>query len=329
MLRGAPLIRLSVALLMAVSLTACSGPPAYLGAHFSTGWKSGASGDGVADGSFGRWRGQRVDIAGTWNDSFDAQTEQWTVQDGMEYGDWNRDLDVAVGGIYKDRGESWADAADGAYDDRWREALRELRSAWKGRDGTLYIRFAHEFNGDWYPWSVTGDEVSDFTQAWARFHDLQEEILPEHRLVFCPNSETTADLDLDWRDAFPGAEEVDVVAVDFYNDWHWVDSERDFTKVSRKTDGKGAPLGLEAHRQFAEDVGKPFAVPEWSSNAEKGDAPEFVEELHQWMLQHAGTGGGQLLYEIQFNVSEYGDGKYELDADSKQPRAAKAYKRLW
>lgn len=329
MLRGAPLIRLSVALVMAVSLTACSGPPADVGEYASSQWMSGASGSGAADGSFGRWRGRPIDIAGTWNDNYESQAEQWSVRDGFDFGEWNRDLDVAVGGIYKDRGESWGDAADGAYDDRWREGLRTLASEWKGRDGTLYIRFAHEFNGDWYPWSVGEDEVDDFTQAWERFRDIQQDVLPEHQLVFSVNSETTDALDLDWRDAFPGAENADVVSVDYYNDWQWVDSERDFEEVSTATDEHGAPIGLEAHRRFAEKVGLPFAVSEWSSNAEKGDAPQFIEELHQWVLQHAGTGAGQLLYEIQFNVSSYDDGKYELDTDSKQPRAAEAYKRLW
>ena len=35
----------------------------------------------------------------------------------------------------------------------------DLADAWKGRPGTLYIRFAHEFNGEWYPWSVKGSEA--------------------------------------------------------------------------------------------------------------------------------------------------------------------------
>ena len=292
-------------------------------------WKSGASGAGVANGSLGRWRGRQLDIAGTWNDNYESQSAQWSVQDGFEFEHWRRDLDVAVGAIYKDRGESWQAAADGAYDERWREALESLATAWKGKPGTLFIRFAHEFNGDWYPWSVTGQETEDFIAAWKRFRAIQQDVLPRHSLVFSVNSETTDALDLDWRAAFPGGGQADVVSVDYYNDYLWVNSAKAFEAALLREDDHGAPVGLEAHRRFAERVGLPFAVSEWSTNAEKGDAREFIEQVYVWMSSNAGTGAGNLLYEIQFNVASYGDAKFRLDGESRQPRAAAAYRELW
>ncbi|MFC3686824.1 glycosyl hydrolase [Aquipuribacter hungaricus] len=292
-------------------------------------WRSGASGAGVPDGRFGRWRGRDVEIAGTWNDNLASQPYQWSVRPGFEYGSWQGDLDVAVGGIYKDRGETWAAAATGAYDARWRLTLTNLRQAWGSRPGTVYVRFAHEFNGEWYPWSVTGSETASFVAAWERFRAIQLEVAPRTKLVFCPNSETSGSNRLDWRRAFPGAEDVDVMAVDVYNQYPFVRTAQQFESAAARVDATGAPLGLEQHRRFAQSVGRPFAVAEWSSNGSMGDSPVFVAELHRWLSRHGGTGSGQVLYEIQFNVAEHDSGTFQLFPASRQPAAAAEYARLW
>jgi hypothetical protein len=292
-------------------------------------WLSGVSGDGVVDGSFGAWRGRPVEIAGTWNDNFESQEWQWSVRPGFSMAQWRGDLDDAVGGIYKDRGESWAAAGDGAYDQRWRRALTNLASSWQGRPGTVYIRFAHEFNGDWYPWAVKSGEVADFKRAWGRFRALQREVFPAAKLVFCPNAETSRSLGYDWRRAFPGRDLVDVVAVDYYNQWPFVSSRAEFAPAMDRFDAWGAPRGLERHREFAESVGLPFAISEWSSNADFGDSPAFMEGLHSWLSEHAGTGAGQVLYEIEFNVGSHGGGNFALHPVNHQPAAVAAYRNLW
>jgi beta-mannanase len=39
---------------------------------------------------------------------------------------------------------------------------------------TLYLRFAHEMNGDWYPWSpgVNGNSATEYTRAWKHVHKI-------------------------------------------------------------------------------------------------------------------------------------------------------------
>lgn len=292
-------------------------------------WLSGASGDGVVDGSFDAWRGSPVEISGTWNDSYDVQEHQWTLQQGFDYGAWARDLDVAVGGIYKDRGESWAAAAAGAYDARWRTTLSTLRDAWAGRPGTLYIRFAHEFNGDWYPWSVSAAETTAFKATWRRFRALQTEIIPAAKLVLCPTAESSASLGLDWRDAYPGAGMVDVLATDFYNQWPFVNDRASFLANLDTKDTFGAPRGLEAHLEFARSRGLPFAVPEWASNATMGDADVFMRQFQRWVSQHAGVGPGHVLYEILFNVSSFRNAQFAVFPRTRQSQAAAAYRSAW
>ena len=290
-------------------------------------WLSGASGKGVPSGEFGRWRGRAVEIVGTWADNDEAMVELWTLQPGNEYGDWEQALDVAIG-AFSDEGENWADAAAGEYDRHWRRALRLLRDLREDRPGTTYIRFAHEMNGSWYPWSVGQDDAAAFVEAWRRFRDLQEEVFPDAQLVFCANRESV-DTGMDWRNFFPGAEHVDVMAVDYYNQNPYVGTDQEWAASILEKDRWGGPKGLEQHRLFAESVGLPLAVPEWSGSADEGDSPAFIRGMHGFFDEHAGDGAGELLYEIQFNVDKDDLNWLLFGEYTRMPESAAAYRHLW
>lgn len=292
----------------------------------STSWISGASGDAVASGEFAEWRGQPLEIAASFVDDNERMVELEMLQPGEEYGDWQESLDVAIGAIDDD--ESWEDAADGDYDDRWRESLEGLAEAWEGREGTLYIRFAHEMNGDWYPWRVQEDDAEDFVEAWQRFRALQQEVFPESQLVFCVNRESV-DSGIDWRETFPGAEHVDVMSVDYYNQFPFVGSDADWEESVTATDEYGAPVGLQRHLEFAEEVGLPLAVSEWNNNADEGDSAAYMENMHRFFEANAGTGPGQLLYESVFNRSKQENRWLLYGDDVRMPEAAEAYRELW
>lgn len=289
-------------------------------------WASGVSGAGVVDGSFATWRASPVPIAGTWSDNNEAMIGLWQLRSGGEYAGWGGDLDLAVGAI--GAGETWAAAATGAYDARWRQSLVTLRQLWSGHPGRLYLRFAHEFNGDWYPWSVTASSVADFRSSWLRYRALQQEIFPQARLVFSVNSDTATAAGFDWRTAFPGAASVDVLAVDYYNMYPWTNTVADFQALSRQYDRWGAPRGLQRHQEFAQLVGLPFAVSEWGNNAAFGDAPVFVQQMHAFFAAHSGTGAGQLAYEVYFNVIK-DDDQWVLNPVTRAPQAAAAYRDLF
>jgi hypothetical protein len=286
-------------------------------------WLSGASGNGAVDGTFGRWRGRPIDIGGTWADtSAEEQREVWSVRPGVgEWADFDGPLDIANGGIFPKEGESWGEAATGAYDERWRTSVSNIKAARAGK-GLTFIRFAHEFNGDWY-WPVTDATADDFKKAWIRFFTITREIFPEAKLSFCPNDGTTVDLDV--RNAFPGAEYVDVVCVDSYNWDPAADSTDEFNAKIAMESSIGAPIGLEKWRLFAESKGLPMAIGEWSGSAKQGDHPGYMTEFHKWLAAHAGSGPGQVIYEILFN--QWTD--FQLWPNTAQPKAAARYNELW
>jgi mannan endo-1,4-beta-mannosidase len=113
----------------------------------------------------------------------------------------------------------------GALDDyicRWAAQIRD----WGSR---AYLRFAHEFNGDLYPWTPTcGTSASVYVQAWQRLHDI---FAVEHaqnvKWVWAPTVVGSGAV-MDW---YPGDDYVDVLGVDGYNwgaslPWcQWVDPE--------------------------------------------------------------------------------------------------------
>jgi hypothetical protein len=291
----------------------------------ANGWLSGASGTGAASGAFGTWRGRPLEIAGHWSDNNQDMVHHWGLTAGFEWANYVGPMDVAIGAIGP--GESWAQAANGAYDDRWRQSLTNLRKI-RGDRGQMFIRFAHESNGNWYPWAVDAGEVQAFKAAWARFRGLQQQLYPEARLVFNVNRESIGS-GVDWRQTFPGPGMVDVYSVDYYNQWPAVASAQEWAASMDDVDQYGAPKGLEAHRAFAESQGLPLAVSEWSANADFNDSPAYIEGMYQFFRTHAGSGPGDLLYEILFNVDGY-DKKFYLFGDGlRLPQSAGAYQRLW
>ncbi|SEP21331.1 glycosyl hydrolase [Trujillonella endophytica] len=287
-------------------------------------WLSGASGVGAATGEFGSWRGRPLEIGGQWVDTNQDMVHLWGLKE--EWNHWDGPIDVAIGAIGP--GETWQQAATGAYDGRWRQSLTNLREVRGSRSGALFIRFAHESNGNWYPWSVDAGEVDAFRAAWQRFRALQQEIYPESQLVFNVNRESVGS-GVDWRRTFPGARYVDVMSVDYYNQWPAVTSAGQWAGTLDDVDQYGAPKGLEQHRLFAESVGLPLAISEWSGNADQGGSAAFMEAMYGYLGEHAGNGPGEILYEILFNVAGY-DGTFAVFGNGvRMPETAEAYRRFW
>nr|WP_246316350.1 glycosyl hydrolase [Kineococcus aurantiacus] len=254
---------------------------------------------------------------------------------GAELGAWCGSLDVAVGAFSTG---GWAQAAAGGHDEVWRRSLTVLRDKWSAlqercrRDGDasanrLFVRFAHEANGDWYDWSFGDTDPEVVKAAWARYRRLQREVLPAAQLVMSVNRESVGS-SRPWTDYFPGSDVVDVLGVDYYNQFPYVATQARWDASVDDTSG-GEPVGLGAHLDFARSVGLPLSVGEWSGNAENGDSPVFVENMHRFFVEHGGSGAGQVLYEVQFNVDRDG-GRWSLTPGStRMPRSAQAYAALF
>jgi beta-mannanase len=81
-----------------------------------------------------------------------------------------------------------------------------------------YLRFAHEMNGNWYPWAeaVNGNTAGQYATAWQHVRDIFTAAGATNvKWIWAPNvlySGSTALAGL-----YPGDSYVDVVGVDGYN----------------------------------------------------------------------------------------------------------------
>ncbi len=98
-----------------------------------------------------------------------------------------------------------------AYLTRWGSALRDVGSP-------VLLRFAHEMNGNWYPWAegVNGNGPGDYAAAWRHVHRVVTAAGARNvQWVWAPNVPYTGSVPL--PGLYPGAEYVDVTALDGYN----------------------------------------------------------------------------------------------------------------
>jgi len=296
----------------------------------SSEWKSGASCEGVPDGSFASWRGSPTTISGTWNDGdVESQTNQWTM--GIEYKNWNQSVDDSIGAFWGS-GSSWSKAAGGSYDTNLHQALAAINANW-GNKKTVYIRYGHEFNGDWYPWKVTAADNASYIKAFDNFYNMvQTDLVAKGRdakVVWSPNNDehNGINTELNW----PGDKYVDVVGVDFYDG----DLDKDQATWDRnfnKTGAYGGPAGVGSWQAFAAKHGKPLAFPEWGTTGEGPvDDPFFIKKMNEFMTANAGTGPGQIAYDVYFNCTGYNNGggeNFQIYPVTKVPQSAAMYKSL-
>jgi beta-mannanase len=90
----------------------------------------------------------------------------------------------------------------------------------------FYFRFAHEMNGNWYPWaeSVNGNKSGDYAKAWKHVVDIfRAEGATNAKFVWCPNVNYQGSTPL--SGLFPGDNYVDYVCMDGYN---WGDTNGGF-----------------------------------------------------------------------------------------------------
>ncbi|WP_314038402.1 glycosyl hydrolase [Dietzia sp. CH92] len=161
--------------------------------------------------------------------------------------------------------------AAGVHDDhlyRWADELRD----W---GGTVYLRFAHEPNGDWYPWSPAGGTSPEtYVAAWRHVHELFR-VKAAHNVKWVwtvnvphPGSSPIGPL-------FPGAGYVDVVGVDGYN-WG----------TTREWSRWQSPV--ELFDRTLEEVGRiapglPVAVTEVASAEAGGSKAQWIGDLVDYL----------------------------------------------
>jgi hypothetical protein len=302
----------------------------------------GASGEGAASGKLNTWMtNHALRMGGSWSDQQTDTTGDMSMITG-EWGQWTQPLDFAVGGLRN--GQDWASAAAGAYNSQWQTRFNNLKAAWGSRPtNLLWVRIAHEFNGNFSDYFANDANAANFVQAWRRWATILRNTIPGAHPVWSPNDGgNVTNIDA----FFPGNDLVDAIAVDKYNGWPHLTTTAEFQAHVNDKDSNGNPVGAEAWRQYALSKGLPMYFGEIgnpSNSADAGgggDAPQWFTFIDGWCKANAANSDvltnpkgspGKVFGAVWFNVSGYNAG-YRFyrsatdDADPTQPNFAAAFR---
>ncbi len=136
----------------------------------------------------------------------------------------------------------------------------------------FFLRFAHEMNGSWYPWSEArnGNAAGEYVAAWRHVHDIFRAVGATNvTWVWSPNVTYPGSIAL--AGLYPGDAYVDWVAMDGYN-WGTnpakPDSWKSFGQVFGPTYDE---LGTLA-------PGKPVMLAEFGSSEHGGSKAEWIAD---------------------------------------------------
>ena len=180
--------------------------------------------------------------------------------------------------------------ADGLYDAYVTTWAGRLKLFLAGNDGALntaddrrvYLRPAHEMNGDWYPWSAGGGTTpADYVRMWQRIHDhfTALNLGPSHiQWVWAVNHTDVGPYRAEAY--FPGDAWVDWVALDGYN-WGTSQSWSSWTAPAEV-------FGAMASRLRTVSL-RPLAITEVGSSSQGGSVAAknaWIQQLYGWASQN-------------------------------------------
>jgi hypothetical protein len=136
----------------------------------------------------------------------------------------------------------------------------------------FFLRWGHEMNGNWYPWSgaMNGSNaagVAKYIAAFRHIHDIFKADGATNALfVFCPNSTSVPDVAWNnWANFYPGDDYVDWMCIDGYN-WGTV---MGLSWQSFQTIFSGIYPGIAAKN-------KPIIIAETASTEQGGDKAQWI-----------------------------------------------------
>ncbi|MGW0504575.1 glycoside hydrolase family 26 protein [Micromonospora sp. NPDC003241] len=156
--------------------------------------------------------------------------------------------------------------------------LRSWAEGIKALGHPVAIRFAHEMNGNWYPWCemANGNQPGDYVEAWRHVHDLFKAAGATNVIwVWSPNarwSSSTPDL----AGLYPGDEYVDWVGLSGYYGMGAFSKYRTFDAIFAET--------IKEIRTF---TGKPLVITETAASDMVGRKAEWITETFRSLPRHA------------------------------------------
>ncbi len=130
--------------------------------------------------------------------------------------------------------------------------IRSSAQAIKAYGRPVFMRWAHEMNGNWYPWNgtVNGNSAADYINAYRHVHDVfSSEGVGNVTWIWCPDTWSFPQFNgNNISDYYPGGNYVDWVGLDGYNfgnsksGQHWKSFTELFSPGYKQVLGYGKPI---------------------------------------------------------------------------------------
>jgi hypothetical protein len=206
------------------------------------------------------------------------------------------------------KGTPLSEVADGSHDAEFEAAARAIAAS----QPKAIIRLGWEMNISSMYWFAKSQET-DYINAFRRVVGIFRRYSPDFKYDWCPGwgaQDLAADL------AYPGDDVVDYIGLDVY-DFRYEGSPEERWNAHYL---KGA-FGLEWHREFAAQHGKPMSYPEWGVG-QFGDNPYFIQKMRDWLAENQ----DRIAYAAYFDVN----GLWPTQIDNDQfPQSQRLFRQLF
>jgi hypothetical protein len=193
---------------------------------------------------------------------------------------------------------------------RYDEYIRESAQAAREWGRPIFVRFAHEMNGNWYPWGrgVEGNNSYRFRAVWRRVVRIfRTQGADNVEWVWSPNVNTGGELP--FRDLYPGDAWVDWVGFDGFN-WALRGEWNSFTDIVDNT-----------YDEIAKLTKRPMIVAETGSSESGGDKAAWVSSALNGEIPKLSRIRAIVWFNDRFQDDTASEGT-ELDARANSSRAS-------
>ena len=294
---------------------------------------SGLLGAGVADPyEFGTWLGKSLQVWETWNNYPD-----WTTMQGIPSvhtyftGEGTAPFNKRWTGRLSfsqplfAQSETTANCSAGGDDSHYTAIATALNNA---GFGNAIIRLGWEQNGDWFWWHATAANATAWTQCFQHAYTKFKAVNPNFVIEWNPNKSTDIS-GFDTRTSYPGDAYVDVIGVDYYDQFPAYPDETAWDADYSTTENGGSPKGIGSWISYASSHGKQIAFPEWGLNTQNDPTnPDNAFFIGKMADTFAGL-GTNLFEQSIFTLladSPTPTCNFAIHVDNCNPNATAAYK---
>jgi len=178
---------------------------------------------------------------------------------------------------------------DGRYD----RYIRSWAEGVKSLGYPIALRFAHEMNGNWYPWAVfaNGNEPSQYVRAWRHVHDIFTQVGATNVIwVWSPNIIWNTFTDL--GSLYPGNSYVDWIGLSGYYGTPGMQNYKSFDQVFDST--------IADLRTF---TSKPLVITETGATNVSGEMAPWITQMFLELPAHTDIIG--VIWFEAFNVIDW------------------------